>query len=352
MILQGKLRTSGNDSRKRNPPTVFMPWEPKSQTGAFGEIGQVLHLARKRKHREKGQIMKQRTRSVLITCVFAAALAGVLALAGCSSSSNQNDNSTNTNDAVSSEPAVQLQVFAANSLEKALPEVQALYTQQHPNVTFADTQFQASGTLTSKLKSGASADLLITASSSSMDTAVSDGTVDQTTRTDMFNNDLVICTSSTDDVTITSLADLATDKVTSIAIGDPNTVPAGSYAVQALQSAGLCTSTTDSSGKISVTWDASIADKINAGADSVGTVASYVQSGTCQVGFVYTSDIFRYDGIQVAYTTAADSHKTIKYPGAVCTTATNAAQAADFMDFCLTDPDAAAIFQKYGFELA
>jgi molybdate transport system substrate-binding protein len=295
--------------------------------------------------------MKRKARRILIACVFAAALVGMLTFAGCSSSSNQNGNSANTTSTTTSEPAVELQIFAANSLEKALPEVQALYTQEHPNVTFADTQFQASGTLTSKLKSGATADLLITASSGSMDTAVSDGTVDQTTRTDLFKNDLVICTSSTSNVTITSLADLATDKVTSIAIGDPNTVPAGNYAIQALQSAGLCTYTTDSSGKISVTWDASIADKINAGADSVGTVASYVQSGTCQVGFVYTSDIFRYDSIKVAYTTASDSHKAIKYPGAVCTSATNAAEAADFMNFCLTDPDAIAIFEKYGFEL-
>lgn len=249
--------------------------------------------------------------------------------------------------------AGELQVFAANSLEKALPEVQALYTAANPGVTFAGTQFKGSGDLVEQLAAGASADVLITASTGTMDKAIANGSVAEGTETTMFVNDLVICTAEGSAITISSIDDLKSDAVTSIAMGEPNAVPAGKYALQTLESAGLVTYDTAEDGTISnIVWDASIADKINAGADKVGTVASYVKEGQCDVGFVYSSDIFRYEGIQSAFTVPADMHKAIKYPGAPVASSANAAAAQDFITFCMADPDAQAIFSQYGFELA
>ena len=273
------------------------------------------------------------------------ALVGGLALAGCSSGS--------TSSSASAE-SVQLQIYAANSLQKALPEIQTLYTEANPNVTFADTQFEASGTLVTKLADApGSADILICASKATMDNAEKNGSIDSATRTDMFKNDLVICVKSGSDVKISSLEDLKSDSITSIAIGDPNVVPAGKYALQALESAGLATYETADDGTIqNIVWDSSIAAKMNAGADKVGTVAKYVSGGECEVGFVYTSDIYRYDGIEVAYTTPADSHKNIVYPGAVVSGINNSDVAADFLKFCTTNSEALKIFQKYGFEVA
>lgn len=302
--------------------------------------------------------MKNRILKVLVVSMLALAMAAMFALVGCgnSSSSSSSDSSTSTDSSTAADTTaepVTIQIFAANSLEKALPEVQALYTAKNPNVTFADSQFKASGDLVSQLQAGASADVLITASTATMDTASTNGSIDDATRVDMFKNDLVVCAATGSNIQVTSLADLATNPdITSIAIGEPNSVPAGKYAVQSLESAGLCSTTTDSDGKISVTWDSSIEGKMNAGADKVGTVASYVKQGQCQVGFVYSSDIYRYDGITAIYTVPADSHKAIKYPGAVCTSSSNSAVAADFLNFCMTDPDAQKVFSQYGFELA
>jgi molybdate transport system substrate-binding protein len=281
----------------------------------------------------------------MLVPVLCAAVVAALALVGCSSGGSNSSSASSDGG---------IQIFAANSLEKALPEVQDLYTQQHPDAKFADTQFEASGTLVQKLKDGGSADLLICASSKTMDQAVANGNIDDATRTDMFNNDLVIATKDGSNLKVKNIKDLATnDDIKSIAIGEPNTVPAGKYAIQALKSAGLVTYDEADDGTISnIAWDKSIKDKINAGADKVGTVASYVADGTCTVGFVYTSDIYRYDGIKVAYTTPAKSHKNIVYPGAVVKDAAHADQAKDFLNFCLTDADAQKIFSKYGFELA
>ena len=123
--------------------------------------------------------------------------------------------------------AVELQIFAANSLTKAMAEAEELYTQQNPNVTFADTQYEASGTLSEMLGAGPYADILITASKGTMDDAAENGYVKEDTRQTMFNNDLVIVTKEGGDLAgwDISLEDIAAGKYT-LAIGDEN-VPAG-----------------------------------------------------------------------------------------------------------------------------
>ena len=241
---------------------------------------------------------------------------------------------------------VQLQIFAANSLEKALPEVQALYTKKNPWVTFADSQFKASGDLVEQINAGAQPDILITASKGSMDTAVQNGAINEATRVDMFGNDLVIVKAKGSNITVKSLEDVASGAFSKIAIGDAATVPAGQYANQALNSIGLYSSDTGKDGA----YIGALADKVVL-ADKVGTAASYVSSGNCQIGFVYSSDIYRYDGIEVAFTVPASAHKAILYPGAALKSSKNTDTAKDFLNFCLTDPDALRIWSQYGFEV-
>ena len=286
--------------------------------------------------------MKRKNVMRLIVCgVVAGAMAAMLALSGCggsqTSSSNGSSNSSNGGQ------QVELQIFAANSLEKALPEVQELYTKSHSNVTFKDTQFKASGDLVQQLTAdNSAADVLITASTKTMDKAAD--LISSDTRKDMFTNDLVVTTKKDSDIKITSLEDLKNVKGT-IAIGEPNTVPAGKYAIQALKSAGE-----DADGKITNIQPQGIT--LDYGSDKVGTVANHIATGDFAAGLVYSSDIYRYDGIQSAYVTPSDSHKEIKYPGAVVKTSSNADVAADFLNFCMTDADAQKIFSNYGFELA
>ncbi|WP_066832844.1 molybdate ABC transporter substrate-binding protein [Collinsella ihumii] len=269
------------------------------------------------------------------------------ALAGCSSDTTAAQGSTPA-DSRSAEPAaesVELQIFAANSLEKAMPEVEALYTEQ-TGVTFADTQYKGSGDLVEQMRGGAPVDILITASAGTMDDAVEGELVDESTRQDMFVNDLVIVRGKGSDVQINSLEDVA-NVDGNIAIGEPGAVPAGKYANQSLASVCLYTNAEGEGGE----YAPEIADKVSL-ADKVGTAAQYVSTGDCTIGFVYTSDVYRYDGIEVAYTCPDDSHKPIVYPGAVSSTSENAEAAADFLEFCMTDEDALAIWAEYGFELA
>ena len=125
------------------------------------------------------------------------------------------------------------------------------------------------------------------------------------------------------------------------------TVPAGKYANQALASVGLYTGIEGDDGE----YAPEIADKV-ALADKVGTAASYVSTGDCVAGFVYSSDIFRYDGIEEAFVCPEDSHKPIVYPGAVAESSEHADEAKAFIDFCLSNKKAQKIWAKYGFELS
>ena len=240
--------------------------------------------------------------------------------------------------------AVELQIFAANSLEKAMPEVQALYTEK-TGVTFADTQFKASGDLIEQMRAGAQVDALITASKGTMDDAAAGELVDEVTRLDMFVNDLVVVKAEGSDAKIASLEDVKNVEG-KVAIGDAVTVPAGKYANQALNTIGLYTGAAGDDG----VYAPEFADRV-ALADKVGTAAKYVSTGDATIGFVYSSDIFRYDGIEQAFVCPEDTHKPIVYPGAVSASSEHAKAAADFLDFCMNDAEAQKVWAKYGFEL-
>ena len=110
---------------------------------------------------------------------------------------------------------------------------------------------------------------------------------------------------------------------------------------------GLYTGTEGDDGE----YAPEIADKV-ALADKVGTAAAYVSTGDCVAGFVYSSDIFRYDGIEEAFVCPEDSHKPIVYPGAVAESSEHADEAKAFIDFCLSNRKAQKIWAKYGFELS
>ena len=276
----------------------------------------------------------------------AAALTALVALIGCSGGSNAADEKADASAEGASEP-VQLQIFAANSLSKALDEVQSLYTQNNPDVTFADTQYKASGELVEMLKAGSSADIFISASKGTMDNAVDGRFIDEGTRFDMFTNDLVMVTgeSNTDIPEGLTLEEAVSGDYT-ICVGDES-VPAGNYACQSLYTVGAYS---DESGK-GGEFTGAIADKVVLDT-SVGNVCKHAESGDVDIAFVYSSDVYRFGGVKVLSTVPADTHKAIVYPAAITAGSENAEASKAFLDWAVSDPAALEIWQKWGFELA
>ncbi len=279
-------------------------------------------------------------------------LVSAIALAGCSSNSGGSNAAENTS---TTQENVELQVFAANSLSKAMDEVQALYTQE-TGVTFADTQYEASGTLNEMLGAGAPCDILITASKATMDDAVDKGYVDESTRFDMFTNQLVIVTGLESDLTDITLEDIASGNYT-LAVGDAN-VPAGTYAKQALStttppswiSADGKTGA-DCSGKEGTFDGTPLEGKVTEGS-SVGNVCNYANTGDVDLAMVYSSDVFRFGNVKQIGVAPDDTHKKILYPAAVCAEASQKEAAQDFLNWAFTNEEAIRIWQEWGFELA
>ena len=302
---------------------------------------------------------------LIFAAMCAVALVAAFALVGCSSggsssaaSSDASSSASGSASAAASAEPVELQIFAANSLTKALAEAQELYTSQNPNVTFADTQYKSSGELNSMLEGGAYADIEITASKSTMDKAEEAGFIDPATRITMFKNDLVMVTAADNaDITEVTLDDIAAGKYT-ICVGD-DSVPAGNYANQSLSTVGCFNDPdgkvgSESAGKANGT-DAYAGTPIEGKVvtdTSVGNVCKHAESGDVDIAFVYTSDVERFGGVKVVGTVPGDTHKNITYPGAVCAQSTNAEAAQAFLEWCMTDKDCAEIWQKWGFELA
>ncbi len=300
--------------------------------------------------------MKKQLR-VVIAAVCAFAMVGSFALTGCSSSSSDSK-STDTKQEQSADTtkdAVELQIFAANSLSKAMEEVQAAYIADgHSNVSFADTQYKASGELNEMLGAGSYADLLISASKGSMDTAVSKGYVDEGTRVDMFKNDLVMVSKEGSELKDVTLQDIADGKYT-FCVGDES-VPAGNYACQSLSTVGVYVPAGDEAGKTGKDISGkggSFAEGFSPVLDtSVGNVCKHAQSGDVDVAFVYTSDVYRFGGVQIVGTVPANTHKNIVYPGAITKECKNVEATQEFLNWCLNSEKAQEIWQKWGFELA
>lgn len=302
--------------------------------------------------------MKFPFRKILAAGV-ACALVSAVGLVGCSSggaASSAASSSASSSSSAAAKSDVQLQIFAANSLSKAMEEVQALYTEE-TGVTFADTQYEGSGTLNEMLGGGAYADILITASKGTMDTAEEKGYITPDTRFDMFTNELVIVAGKENaNITEATLEDIASGSYT-LAVGDDN-VPAGNYANQSLSTTTpACYISSDGktgseiSGKGGTYDGTPLQGKVTLGS-SVGNVCNYANSGDVDLAMVYSSDVYRFGNVKQVGVAPADTHKKIVYPAAVCADSDNADAAGEFLDWAFTNDKAKKVWQEWGFELA
>ena len=264
--------------------------------------------------------------------ILTLALCLMLGAAGCSdnssSSSSSNASSAASSSGDSSEK-VELNISAAASLQEAMVELEKEFKDINPDVKLT-VNLGSSGSLMQQIQEGAPCDLFISAGAKQMDTLVEDGTVEKDAVKTLLTNDLVLVAAKGEKVD--SLDALKTDDVEKIAIGDPESVPAGKYAKEVLDNTKL--------------YD-NVKDKLVLAKD-VKEVLSWVQKGNADVGFVYLSDATGVDDVDVVLTTDDDSHSEIAYPVAVLKDSKQAKVAQQFEDFLLSDT-AQNILEKHGF---
>jgi molybdate transport system substrate-binding protein len=223
-------------------------------------------------------------------------------------------------------------VYAAASLTNVLQELGDEFTKDSSiPVRFS---FAASSTLARQIENGSPADMFFSADVEWMDYLQTRGLIQAATRHDVLGNQLVLIapTKSTVELKIRPHFPLAAALGKGrLATGDPDSVPVGRYAREALTNLGV--------------WDEVSARLVRA--DNVRSALAFVERGEAALGIVYATDALIDTQVRVVDTFPADSHKPIIYPVAL-TTAVKP-DAAKFLVF-IRGPAGDMVFQHYGFK--
>lgn len=229
--------------------------------------------------------------------------------------------------------AQNITVFAAASLTNALQEIADQY-QQGKEVKIVSS-FASSSTLARQIEQGAPADLFISADQQWMDYAVQKKTIDEASRFTLLGNDLVLIApkeSKPQQVDISKNTDWKTLlKGQRLSVGDPDHVPAGIYAKEALQKLGA--------------WE-SVSSQLAPG-NNVRVALALVERNEAPYGIVYGSDAIASKKVTVVGTFPEESHRPVEYPMAMVKDH-NSATVTAFYNY-LKGPEAAAVFKRYGF---
>jgi len=252
----------------------------------------------------------------------------LLLLAACSSNS-----ASPSADASSSQPAqqVELTISAAASLTDALQALQPTFEADHPGLKLV-FNFGASGTLQQQIEQGAPADLFLSAANKNMQALVDKGLIDEAHRANLLTNTLVAVVPKDGAIAMSSFADLSQSGIQHIAVGIPESVPAGAYAKEALENAKL--------------WDALQAKIVQA--KDVRQVLQYVETGNADVGFVYKTDAFSSDKTAIAFEVDPATHTPIEYPMGIVKESKHPEEAAALFAY-LQSKAALDVFANYGF---
>jgi len=233
--------------------------------------------------------------------------------------------------ATTSAPAsVELTVAAAADLQFAFTELGALFQQQTGHkVTFV---FGSTGQLAQQIENGAPFDLFAAANVSFVDDLAQKQLILTDTVALYARGRIVLAVNRNAGITATQLNDLLSEKITHIAIANPEHAPYGVAAQEALQTAGI--------------WE-QIQNKLVFG-ENVRQTLQFVQTGDAQVGIVALSVA----GVPEITWVLLDEelHQPLNQALGVLTTSPNPQVAREFAEF-INGPIGRPVMRAYGFVL-
>lgn len=257
------------------------------------------------------------SRRTVLTTLSALALAAAAALAGCGSGSTATDQASA--DSLSGE----LTVFAAASLQDAFEELADDFTAQHPHVSVT-FDFQGSQDLVSALAEGSAADVLATASTSTMRNATEQDLVGEST--EFATNVLTLIVPAGNPAGVTGLD--SSLEGADLVICAP-AVPCGEATAKLAAELGVTLSPVSEEQKVT-------------------DVRGKVESGEADAGIVYTTDAAG-AGDKVESIALPDSSVVNHYPIAVTRNAAQGEAAQAFIDFVLSEAGQKVLQDTYGF---
>lgn len=222
-------------------------------------------------------------------------------------------------------------VYAAASLADALADIDKAFTAQ--TGIHVTSSLAASSTLAKQIEAGAPADVYFSADLQWMDYLQQRGLLQAGSRS-VVGNSLVLVAPAVSSLSVRIAPGFDLAKLLGagrLAVADPDSVPAGIYAREALEKLGL--------------WSSVVPRLVRA--ENVRVALEYVARGDAPLGIVYRTDALAEKRVRIVGVFPADSHPPIVYPAAV--TRRGGATAARYLAF-LTSAEARPIFRKWGFE--
>lgn len=227
-------------------------------------------------------------------------------------------------------------VFAAASLTDALREIGDLYQAAgHPAPRFS---FAASSALARQIELGAEADVFLSADQDWMDYLEERNLIDTSTRRPLLTNTLVLAAPARApfQLDLAPGMDLAGAlKGGRLSLADPDSVPAGKYAREALEYFGA--------------W--ALVEPNVVRAENVRAALRYVETGDAAAGIVFGTDAAAAgEAVSVVGTFPAQSHTPIIYPVALLA-GKGEGMGKEFLTF-LDSAQARRVFEAAGFGIS
>ena len=240
----------------------------------------------------------------------------------------------NSNATDTSLDGKEVNLAAAASLKNVYDEkLIPMFEQKYPGVKVTPT-YASSGDLQTQIENGLETDVFMSAANKQMDALVEEGIIDNDTNLQFLENKVVLIVPADSNSNISSFDDLKNVEG-NIAIGDPESVPAGQYAQEVLNNTGI--------------WD-DVESKLSLGTD-VTAVLNQVAQGSADCGIVYATDAKSTDDVKVICEAPDDALKTpVIYPVAAIKDTNDTDATKAFMDFLQTQ-EAKDVFVDYGFTI-
>lgn len=230
----------------------------------------------------------------------------------------------------SQEAETTILVAAAASLKNCMDEeLIPLFQEQNPTVKVNAT-YDSSGKLQAQIEEGAEVDVFVSAAMKQMKSLNEKGMIQENSIVELLENKIVLIVPKGSDKGMNTFEDIL--KAETIAIGDPESVPAGQYAKETFENLNI--------------WE-QVSAKSSMGTN-VTEVLNWVAEGSADAGVVYSTDATSNENVEVKAEAPEGSVSKVIYPVGVVKDSKNQDAAKLFTDFLQGD-EALKIFEAYGF---
>ena len=222
-------------------------------------------------------------------------------------------------------------VAAAASLKYSYDdELIPMFEAANPGIKVMSA-YDSSGKLQTQIEEGLAADIFMSAAPKQMIALKEEGLIDEDSIVDLLENKIVLIVPEGTEPKVTGFEDITNADI--IAVGDPESVPVGQYAKEALTSLGL--------------WEEVLAKSTKG--TNVTEVLNWVAEGSADAGIVYATDAATTPRVTViAEAPEGSLVKKVIYPVGIVSSSEHQAAAQKFIAFLQSD-EAIAVFEKYGF---